>query len=79
MKVLVLGSNGLVGNSIVKIFNNESAIKKVFASSRKDTNLFDFSETKAIEDTKPDIIINAAAKVGGIKANNESGLIYLKI
>jgi len=78
MKVLVLGSNGLVGNSIVKIFNNESAIKKVFASSRKDTNLFDFSETKTlIEDTKPDIIINAAAKVGGIKANNEKRVDFI--
>jgi len=40
MKVLVLGSNGLVGSSIVKVFKNENAIKEVVASSRNDTNLF---------------------------------------
>ena len=72
MKVLVLGSNGLVGNSIVKILNNEPAIKQVIGSNRNDTDLFNFKETQdLIESTKPNIIINAAAKVGGIKANNE--------
>ena len=78
MKVLVLGSNGLVGKSIVKVFNNESDIKEVVASSRNDTDLFDFKETQAlIEATKPDIIINAAAKVGGIKANNEMRVDFI--
>ena len=78
MKVLVLGSNGLVGKSIVKVFNNEPDIKEVVASSRNDTDLFDFKETQAlIETTKPDIIINAAAKVGGIKANNEMRVDFI--
>jgi GDP-L-fucose synthase len=78
MKVLVLGSNGLVGKSIVKVFNNEPDIKEVVASSRNDTDLFDFKETQAlIEATKPDIIINAAAKVGGIKANNEMRVDFI--
>ena len=40
-------------------------------SNRKDTDLFSYSETKkTIENINPDIIINAAAKVGGILANN---------
>ena len=78
MKVLVLGSNGLVGKSIVKVFNNEPDIKEVVASTRNDTDLFDFKETQAlIEATKPDIIINAAAKVGGIKANNEMRVDFI--
>ena len=78
MKVLVLGSNCLVGKSIVKVFNNEPDIKEVVASSRNDTDLFDFKETQAlIEATKPDIIINAAAKVGGIKANNEMRVDFI--
>ena len=34
MKVLVLGSNGLVGKSIVKVFNNEPDIKEVVASAK---------------------------------------------
>ena len=70
MKILVFGSNGLVGKfslQIIKgLFYND-----VFPSSRKDTNLFSFEETyKTISEYQPDIIINAAAKVGGIVANN---------
>ncbi len=78
MKVLVLGSNGLVGNSIVKIFNNEPNIEQVIGSNRNDTDLFNFKETQdLIESTKPNIIINAAAKVGGIKANNEMRVDFI--
>ena len=37
-----------------------------------------FKETQAlIESTKPNIIINAAAKVGGIKANNEMRVDFI--
>ena len=40
-------------------------------STRTDTNLFSYEETKSkIDFTQPDVIINAAAKVGGILANN---------
>ena len=36
-----------------------------------DANLFNLDETKKfIDKTNPDILINAAAKVGGIVANN---------
>ena len=78
MKVLVLGSNGLVGNSIVKTFTNDPHIKEVVGSNRNDTDLFNFKETQAlIESTKPNIIINAAAKVGGIKANNEMRVDFI--
>lgn len=71
MKVLILGSGGLVGSSLKKILDKNESIKKVICSTREDTNLFDFEETKRlIENNKPDILINAAAKVGGIYANN---------
>ena len=44
---------------------------KVIGSTRNETNLFSFDETyQLIQDTSPDLIINAAAKVGGIQANN---------
>ena len=77
MKILVLGSNGMVGTSILNLFSNENKFK-IIPSTRKDTNLFIFGETeKLINETKPDILINAAAKVGGIVANNEQRTQFL--
>ena len=77
MKILVLGSNGMVGTSILNLFSLENEFK-IIPSTRKDTNLFKFGETeKLINETKPDILINAAAKVGGIVANNEQRTQFL--
>lgn len=43
----------------------------VIGSNRRDTNLFNLEETKAIiRKIQPEVVINAAAKVGGIYANN---------
>lgn len=71
MKVLVFGSNGMVGSSVSRILKKDSYFEKIFTSNRKDTNLFELSDTKkTINKIKPDVIINAAAKVGGIVANN---------
>ncbi len=54
-----------------RILSKSSFVSKVIPSTRKDTNLFSLTETsRKIEHEKPDIIINAAAKVGGIMANN---------
>ena len=71
MKVLVFGSGGLVGTSLSKILSKSKKISDLVLSTRNDTDLLDFSETKnKILDFKPDLLINAAAKVGGIVANN---------
>ena len=71
MKVLIFGSTGLVGSSVFKILNTKSSYKEIVGSTRKDTNLFDYEETfNCINEVKPDIVVNAAAKVGGILANN---------
>tara|TARA_B100001996_G_C18653295_1_gene590243 strand:+ start:771 stop:1700 length:930 start_codon:yes stop_codon:yes gene_type:complete len=70
-KVLILGSNGLVGKSVHKTLSESDKVSEVFPSTRKDTDLFSFDETKTLlEKVKPELIINAAAKVGGIQANN---------
>ena len=70
MKILIFGSKGMVGSSLVKILGDEK-IFQIFPSSRKDTDLFSLDETiRKIDSEKPDIIINAAAMVGGIYANN---------
>ncbi len=43
----------------------------VISSTRQDTDLFDIKQTQTlIESTQPDILIIAAARVGGIVANN---------
>lgn len=70
MKILVLGSKGMVGSSVArKLQKNKNII--LFESSRNDTDLFSLSATRLLfKDFKPDIVINAAAKVGGILAND---------
>lgn len=71
MKVLILGSNGLVGTSVKNVLERNPNIKELICATRNDADLFNFGETKElIENLKPDIMINAAAKVGGIYANN---------
>jgi GDP-L-fucose synthase len=53
------------------VLNNSIKEIEIIPSTRKDTNLFNEKETKKlITDIKPDVVINAAAKVGGILANN---------
>ena len=70
-KILVFGANGLVGKSVVKILSNSSKVESVDSSTRKDTDLKKIDEIKNILNIKqPDYIINCAAKVGGIHANN---------
>lgn len=71
MKVLILGSNGLVGSSLVRKFNEANFFDEVIASNRASLDLFNLDDVKDfISDNKPDYIVNAAAKVGGILANN---------
>ena len=71
MKILILGGNGLVGSSLSRILTKNKAYTKIVSSTRKDANLFSFEETKRlIERENPDVVINAAAKVGGIVAND---------
>lgn len=71
MKVLVTGSEGLVGSSVIRVLKNSPKVSSVVQSSRKDTNLFDKAETEnLINETKPDVLVNCAARVGGIHANN---------
>lgn len=71
MKVIVFGSNGLVGSSVIRNLRQDGTISELYESSRNDTDLFSLSETsKLINSFKPDIVINAAARVGGILANN---------
>ena len=67
----------MVGSSLVKILGNEKLFQ-IYPSSRKDTDLFSLDETiRKIDSEKPDIIINAAAMVGGIYANNTKRVDFI--
>jgi GDP-L-fucose synthase len=77
MKILVFGSNGLVGQSLKRNLSKNNEFQCYF-STRHDTDLFSFEQTqKTIIDIKPNLVINAAAKVGGIHANNTHGSSFL--
>ncbi len=78
MKVLILGSNGLVGSSLKRVLDKNQKITEIIASTREDTNLFSLKSTKKlINDCKPDVLVNAAAKVGGIYANNTKRVEFI--
>jgi GDP-L-fucose synthase len=76
MTILVAGATGLVGSAIVREF--ERVGKSVKGISSKDVDLLDRKATFAyLADLKPAIVIDAAARVGGIGANNSHPVDFL--
>jgi GDP-L-fucose synthase len=76
MTILVAGSTGLVGSAIVRYFENRGL--QTVGISRSVVNLFDGKATNDfITKIQPSVIINAAARVGGIAANNQQPVEFL--
>ena len=76
MTILVAGGTGLAGSAIVREL--ERVNKKVISISSKDVNLLDRAKTFTyIKDLKPTVIIDAAAKVGGVGSNNAYPVEFL--
>tara|TARA_B100002052_G_C15886379_1_gene601752 strand:- start:7010 stop:7966 length:957 start_codon:yes stop_codon:yes gene_type:complete len=70
MKILIAGSKGMVGRSLVRQLRKEDKFT-VIEASRDDLDFSNQDEVaKFIADNKPDSVIIAAAKVGGILANS---------
>lgn len=68
-KVYIAGHRGMVGGALVRRLENESC--EVIKATREEVDLrHQDSVSKFIKAKKPDAIIMAAAKVGGILANN---------
>lgn len=68
-RVFVAGSGGMVGSAIVRRLNRENC--EILEASRYQLNLLDQQATKEwMAANKPDAVILAAAKVGGILAND---------
>ncbi len=76
MSIVVAGGTGLAGSAIVRAY--QAAGHEVFPVSRKVVDLLDRDATFAfIKDVKPSLIVDAAAKVGGIGANNTYPVEFL--
>ena len=70
-RIFIAGHNGMVGSAIVKCLK-KNKYKNIITINRKKLNLTEFVKVKNfIKKKKPKIIIICAAKVGGIKINNE--------
>jgi len=70
MRILILGGTGLVGSSLIRIMSKIDLFE-IHSPNRSELDLFNFSDVqKYILNIQPNYIINAAARVGGILANN---------
>ena len=76
MTIVVAGATGLAGSAIVRAF--EKAGKEVVGINRSIVDLLDLSATKKfLKDVAPSMVIDAAARVGGIGANNAFPVEFL--
>jgi GDP-L-fucose synthase len=76
MTIMVAGATGLVGSAIIRELEQNN--QQYIGVSSKDVNLLDRAETfKYVENLKPSIVIDAAARVGGIGANNSLPVEFL--
>ena len=69
-KVYVAGHRGLVGSALMRRLAH-GGYERIITRTHAELDLCDQTSTlKFLKDEKPDVIIVAAAKVGGIQANN---------
>ena len=69
-KIFLTGHEGLVGSAILRLLKKKG-YKNIILVKKKNLNLLDQNKVfKFLEKKKPKIVIIAAARVGGIKANN---------
>jgi len=68
-KIYIAGHNGLVGSSILKVFK-ANGFENIICRNHRELDLIDTVQTEEFfRNERPDYVILAAAKVGGIKAN----------
>ena len=76
-KWLVAGASGMVGRAIVRIAKSQG-ISEIVEVTSKTCDLRNSDQThQLLMDTKPDVVIDAAAKVGGILANSREPVEFI--
>ena len=70
-RVMILGSGGMVGSAVIRLLEKTESVSEVIPVFREQVDLANQADTFAfIASKKPDWVVVAAAKVGGIHANN---------
>jgi len=76
-KIFVAGHRGMVGSALIRGLET-AGFSKLLKRDRSELDLGDSEAvTKFFCNEKPEVVIFAAAKVGGIKANNEQPVEFL--
>ena len=76
-KIYIAGHNGMVGGAVVRHLLS-LGYENIITRERSELDLTNQAETRSFfADSKPDIVIMAAAKVGGIHANNTYPATFL--
>ena len=77
-KIFLAGHNGLVGSAILKKLNLKKKNHKILTINKKNLDLTNQKKVfNFFKKNKPQYVIIAAAKVGGIKANNDYGADFI--
>ncbi len=75
--IYVAGHRGMVGSAVVRLLR-ERGFTNVLTRSRAATNLLDRAAVREFfEKNRPKLVVDAAAKVGGIGANSEQPVEFL--
>lgn len=75
--VYVAGHRGMVGSALVRRLS-KAGFRKILTRSRSELDLLDRGAVRAFFDReRPLVVVDAAAKVGGIVANNEQPVEFL--
>ena len=78
MKYLITGKKGLLGSSFVRELERRN--ENFLGIGREDCDILDYKNLfKIAENYKPDVVVNCAALVGGIKANKENQYDFFAI
>ncbi|HNB46478.1 MAG TPA: NAD-dependent epimerase/dehydratase family protein, partial [Burkholderiaceae bacterium] len=71
MNILVTGARGMVGSALLRRLHS-AGYANVLAPTRAELDLLDQRAVQAyLAEHRPDYVFIAAAKVGGIQANNQ--------
>ena len=76
-KIFVAGHRGMVGSAVLRRFQ-QAGFENILTRTRQELDLMDRSAVRAFfEAERPDYVVDAAARVGGIAANFEKPVEFL--